>query len=136
MDAATIRPSGKTVIISNDIASDVIVSVDRSHLYNILINLVENAVKYSGPEVEINAEASEDEGFVELKIRDSGNGIPSADLKHIFKRFYRGKASTGEQPGIGLGLAYVKLLIDAHGGDVSVESSEGEGSCFTIRLPQ
>ena len=136
VDAATIRPSGKTVIISNDIASDVIVSVDRSHLYNILINLVESAVKYSGPEVEINAEASEDEGFVELKIRDSGNGIPSADLKHIFKRFYRGKASTGEQPGIGLGLAYVKLLIDAHGGDVSVESSEGEGSCFTIRLPQ
>ena len=136
MDAATTRPSGKTVILSNDIASDVIVSVDRSHLYNILINLVENAVKYSGPEVKINADASEDEGFVELKIRDSGNGIPSADLKHIFKRFYRGKASTGEQPGIGLGLAYVKLLIDAHGGDVSVESSEGEGSCLTIRLPQ
>lgn len=133
---ATVLPSGKTVIINNGIAPGTIVSADRSHLYNILNNLVENAIKYSGPEVEINAAVSVKEGFVYLMVSDNGQGIPSADLKHIFKRFYRGKASTGEQPGMGLGLAYVKLLVDAHGGDISVDSSEGRGTCFTIKLPQ
>lgn len=135
IDAAAL-PSGKTVVVHNDISSETTVSADRSHLYNILNNLVENAVKYSGHEVEINATASVKEEFVELTVSDNGCGIPSGDLRHIFKRFYRGKASAGEQPGMGLGLAYVKLLVDAHGGEISVESHEGRGTCFTIRLPQ
>lgn len=133
---ATVHPSGKTVIVNNKIDSEVIVSVDRAHLYNILTNLVENAVKYSGQEVEINASATEREDFIELMVSDNGNGIPSGDLKHIFQRFYRGKASAGEQPGMGLGLAYVRLLVEAHGGEIQVQSEEGKGTCFTIMLPQ
>lgn len=133
---ATVHPSGKTVIVNNKIDSEIIVSVDRTHLYNILNNLVENAVKYSGPKVEINASATEREGFIELMVSDNGNGIPSGDLKHIFQRFYRGKASAGEQPGMGLGLAYVRLLVEAHGGEIQVQSEEGKGTCFTIMLPQ
>lgn len=133
---ATVCPSGKTVTVHNDIDPHIIVSADRSHLYNILNNLVENAVKYSGPDVKINADAFEKDEFIELHISDDGNGISSGDLKHIFRRFYRGKASAGELPGLGLGLAYVKLLIEAHGGDISVKSREGEGTRFTIRLPQ
>lgn len=131
-----VHPSDKTVTINNRIEPEVIVSADRSHLYNILNNLVENAVKYSGQEVEINAAASVKEGYVELIVSDDGNGIPPGDLKHIFNRFFRGKASAGEQPGMGLGLAYVKLLVDAHEGEISVESTEGKGTCFTIKLPQ
>lgn len=134
--SATVLPADKTAVINNNINQAVEVSADRSHLYNIMNNLVENAVKYSGSSVEINADAIENNGSVELRISDTGNGIPYSDLKHIFKRFYRGKAAAGEQPGMGLGLAYVKLLIDAHGGDISVESSEGAGTCFTITLPQ
>ena len=134
--SATAFPADKAVKIKNGIDRGVVVSADRTHLYNILNNLVENAVKYSGASVEINATADEKNGCVELHVSDTGNGIPSSDMKHIFKRFYRGKASAGKQPGMGLGLAYAKLLIDAHGGDISVESSEGEGSCFTIILPQ
>lgn len=133
---ATVRPSGKTVTINNKIDSGIVASADRAHLYNILNNLVENAVKYSGSEVEINASATEGVGFVELMVSDNGNGIPSGDLKHIFQRFYRGKASAGEQPGMGLGLAYVRLLVEAHGGEISVQSTEGKGTCFTIKLPQ
>lgn len=129
-------PADKKVIIFNKINHEIEVSADRSHLYNIVNNLVENAVKYSGPEVEINANARKFNGTVELHISDTGNGIPTSDLKHIFKRFYRGKASSGEQPGMGLGLTYVKLLIDAHGGEISVESKEGIGTCFIIKLPQ
>ncbi|MDE6791504.1 MAG: HAMP domain-containing histidine kinase [Muribaculaceae bacterium] len=134
--SATIAPAGKTVIINNKIDEDIEISADRSHLHNILNNLVENAVKYSGDSVEINAAAEEREGVVELKISDTGNGISSADLRHIFKRFYRGKASSEEQPGMGLGLAYVKLLVEAHGGEITVDSNEGKGTCFTIILPQ
>ncbi len=133
---ATPRPSGKIVIIHNEIASDIVVSADRSHFYNILNNLVENAVKYSGDSVEIKASANADKGEVVLSISDNGNGIPSGDLKHIFQRFFRGKASVGEQPGMGLGLAYVKLLVKAHGGEISAESTLGQGTCFTIKLPQ
>lgn len=129
-------PADKKVVINNRIDQEIEVSADRSHLYNIVNNLVENAVKYSGPEVEINASALQSDGTVELHISDTGNGIPSGDLRHIFKRFYRGEASKGEQPGMGLGLTYVKLLIDAHGGEISVESKEREGTCFIIKLPQ
>lgn len=126
----------KGVVIKNGIDIGIIVSADNSHLYNILNNLVENAVKYSGGSVEIRADAIENNGTTEIHISDNGNGIPSGDLKHVFKRFYRGKASAGDQPGMGLGLAYVKLLVEAHGGTISVDSKEGEGTCFTIKLPQ
>lgn len=134
--AATVVPVGKTVEIINEIDGGIEVSADRSHLSNILNNLVENAVKYSGSRVEIKARATECHGAVELQVSDTGLGIPPGNIRHIFKRFYRGRASDGEQPGMGLGLAYVKLLVEAHGGEVAVESEEGKGTCFTIRLPQ
>lgn len=133
---AAVIPSGKTVEIRNNIDGEAVVSADRSHLFNILNNLVENAIKYSGRAVEIIAEASVCNETVEIRISDNGNGISSGDLRHIFDRFYRGKASAGEQPGMGLGLAYVKLLTEAHGGCITVSSSEGKGTCFTIKLPQ
>lgn len=129
-------PAGKSILIRNDIDKTFEISADKTHLFNILNNFVENAVKYSGSTVDIIVSAFQNDGMAEVNISDTGNGISSGDLKYIFKRFYRGKASVGEQPGMGLGLAYVKLLVEAHGGNISVESSEGKGSCFTIRLPQ
>ncbi len=129
-------PAGKSIHIRNDIDKTFEISADKTHVFNILNNFVENAVKYSGSSVDIIVSAFQNEGMAEVNISDTGNGISSSDLKHIFKRFYRGKASVGKQPGMGLGLAYVKLLMEAHGGNVSVKSSEGKGSCFTIRLPQ
>ena len=134
--SAISRPAEKSIYIKNNIDKTFEILADKTHLYNILNNLVENAVKYSSSSVEIIVSAKHNNGVVELNISDTGIGISSGDLKHIFKRFYRGKASSGGQPGMGLGLAYVKLLVEAHGGDISVESSEGEGSCFTIKLPQ
>lgn len=133
---AVMIPAEKSVIIKNEIGEDVEVSVDRSHLYNILTNLVENAVKYSGEEVEITASAVVEGSAVEIRVKDNGNGISQGDISRVFQRFYRGKASGGEQPGMGLGLAYVKLLVEAHGGEIAVESAEGKGSCFIIKLPQ
>lgn len=129
-------PSDKTVEIINDISQSLEISADSTHLYNILNNLVENAMKYSGESVQIRAAASVVNEDVEIRISDTGNGISSGDLKHIFKRFFRGKAAAGDQPGMGLGLAYVKLLVEAHGGVIEVESEEGRGTCFIVKLPQ
>ena len=133
---ALVIPPDKKVVIHNEIDPMLEISADRSHLHNILNNLLENAVKYSADSVEITAHASEIDGVVQLRISDTGNGIAPGDLKHIFNRFYRGKASAGEQPGMGLGLTYVKLLVEAHGGRITAESTEGKGTCFTIKLPQ
>lgn len=129
-------PSSKNVVFENNVPCKLEVSADRSHLMNILANLIENAVKYSGEDVMIKIYAEAISEGIKILVEDNGNGIASTDQSKIFNRFYRGKASTTDIPGMGLGLAYVKLLTDAHGGEISVESTEGVGSSFSIKLPQ
>lgn len=129
-------PSTKRVTFENDIAGDMEISADRSHLTNIITNLIENALKYSGEDVVVSISTESTPEGVKINVADNGNGISAADRSRIFNRFYRGKASATDIPGMGLGLSYVKLLVDAHGGEISVESSEGIGSVFTIKLPQ
>ena len=131
------RPGGKTVDIDSRVDAGTSITADRVHLANILGNLVENAVKYSGSSVTITISARTTDGAVEIAVSDNGHGIPQADLHKIFERFYRSrKAADSDLPGMGLGLAYAKLLTEAHGGSIGVESREGAGSCFTITLPQ
>ena len=129
-------PAEKEVTVNNNVGQDMIISADKTHIFNILNNLVENAVKYSGKSVTIDISAKLVNCNAIISVSDNGMGISSSDEKYIFRRFYRGKASSGDLPGIGLGLTYVKLLVDAHGGNVKVESTEGKGSCFTISIPQ
>lgn len=127
----------KRVTIIDDSDSDVLLTADRVHILNILYNLVENSVKYSGQDVDIHLSYADTGGSVTIKVSDNGDGISQADCRRIFDRFYRSRsAAESERPGMGLGLAYVRLLTEAHGGEVTVESREGEGTCFTIRLPQ
>jgi two-component system phosphate regulon sensor histidine kinase PhoR len=113
------------------------VRMDKTSLRQVLVNLAENALKYSGPEpvVQINAGLGET-GWIELEVLDQGPGIPEADLKRVFERFYRvDKARTrGAAGGSGLGLAIVKHLIENHGGQVGVESKLGHGARFWMRL--
>lgn len=131
-------PGGKEVVFDNEVDASVSISADRVHLANILGNLFENAVKYSGEKVGISVSSSYDasDNLLQIKVSDNGNGIPATDLRHIFTRFYRGRASVSEVPGMGLGLTYVKLLTEAHGGHIEVQSREGQGTIFTIILPQ
>jgi signal transduction histidine kinase len=98
-----------------------------------LSNLLDNALKFTpeGGEVEIGADT--DENMVNVWVRDTGMGIPSEELPHIFERFYRGR-DHGEE-GSGLGLAIVESILQAHGGERSVESTPGEGSIFRLMLP-
>jgi len=115
---------------------DIELACDRRQMRSALMNLLDNAIKYSGPRepVEIGARLEGDR--VALVVRDHGIGIPTRDLERIFERFYRvDRARSRETGGTGLGLAIVRHVAQAHGGDVSVESREGEGSLFTLHVP-
>jgi signal transduction histidine kinase len=98
-------------------------------------NLVDNAIKYTEPGglVEIRTRTSGD--HAEIDVKDTGIGIPERDLPHVFERLYRGDRSRS-QPGLGLGLSFVKAICEAHGGTVTVESALNEGATFTVRLPR
>jgi len=110
--------------------------VDEGLLEQALVNLVDNAVKYSPPNKIVRIGARAEGGRLLIEVRDQGIGIPASDLPRIFERFYRvDKARSRELGGTGLGLAIVRHIAIAHGGDVSVESWEGEGSTFRIRIP-
>ena len=109
---------------------------NRSQLATALVNLVENAVKYSSPGDSVSVRARLDDDGVALVVQDTGRGIPARDLDRIFERFYRvdrsRDAATG---GTGIGLSIVRHVALNHGGHVSVASFEGDGSSFTLVLP-
>jgi two-component system phosphate regulon sensor histidine kinase PhoR len=101
-----------------------------------LINLIDNAIKYSGSEAPLRVEAREAAGAIELSVRDEGRGIAAEHLERIFERFYVvDRARSRAMGGTGLGLAIVKHIALAHGGEARVESEEGRGSRFIIALP-
>ena len=109
---------------------------DRRELVSAVYNLLDNAVKFSPPRSVIEVRGKADGDWVEVSVRDRGIGIPEADLEHIFERFYRVEGAKGRQVGgTGLGLAIVKHVVGNHKGEVRVESHEGEGSTFVLRLP-
>jgi two-component system phosphate regulon sensor histidine kinase PhoR len=113
------------------------VQADHDRLAQILINLVDNAVKYTpqGGWVTVRARAVEGQR-VDIRVRDTGVGIPRADLPRITERFYRvDKARSRELGGTGLGLAIVKHLVLAHGGELEITSEEGEGTTVRFTLP-
>jgi len=118
------------------VADDLAISCDPAQMVAALTNLLDNAVKYSdaGRSVRIGARGSG--ARVSLEVSDQGIGIPPRDLERIFERFYRvDKARSRVTGGTGLGLSIVRHVAQAHGGDVSVESREGEGSTFRLDLP-
>ncbi len=111
-------------------------SGDRSQLVSAVANLLDNAVKYSEPGESVEVDATAADGAICISVRDHGIGIPSRDLERIFERFYRvDRARSRATGGTGLGLSIVRHVAQAHGGDVTVESIEGEGSIFRLRLP-
>ena len=112
------------------------VQADRDRLAQILINLVDNAVKYTPRGGQVAVEAVAGEGLVEVAVVDTGVGIPPADLPRITERFYRvDRARSRELGGTGLGLAIVKHLVAAHGGTLVIESRPGEGTRVRVTLP-
>jgi two-component system phosphate regulon sensor histidine kinase PhoR len=111
-------------------------TVNTALLEQALINLIDNAIKYSGKNGRIVIKAEKIASELVIEIQDNGIGISRKHLPRLFERFYRvDKARSREQGGTGLGLAIVKHIVQAHKGTISVDSTLGKGSTFTIRLP-
>lgn len=116
-------------------ASDITLHADRDYLVIVITNLIDNAIKYSR-NPEINIRTRSEGNTVILSVADNGIGIEKKFQGKIFKRFFRAtKGDTYQAKGFGLGLSFVKKIIDAHKGHISVESTPGKGSIFTIELP-
>jgi two-component system phosphate regulon sensor histidine kinase PhoR len=113
----------------------VMVHGDQERLNQVLVNLVENAIKYNRPQGHVEVSSVLLPGEIEITVKDNGRAIPEEHLSRIFERFYRvDKERSRSLGGTGLGLAIVKHIIEAHGGKVEVQSRVGEGSLFRFRL--
>jgi two-component system phosphate regulon sensor histidine kinase PhoR len=119
-------------------AIDSAIYVDEMHFQNAIFNLLDNAVKYRKPDqpLDVYLKTWNDEEHLYLSIKDTGQGIKKENLKKVFEKFYR--VHTGnvhDVKGFGLGLAYVKKIVDLHSGEIKIESEYGKGTKFTIKLP-
>jgi PAS domain S-box-containing protein len=109
---------------------------DVQKLYQVFLNLLDNAIKYSDPGDRVDVTVEEVPSWMTVRIRDTGIGIPPEDLEQLFERFYRvNKDRSRATGGSGLGLAISKQIVEMHGGDISVESGVGRGSTFLVHLP-
>ena len=125
----------KACEINIDVEEGMILLADRFHLSNIIGNLIDNAIKYSGESVRIDITARRANESTEIRIRDNGIGIAPDKQKHIFEKFYR--VPTGnvhDVKGYGLGLYYAKTMVEKHGGTITVSSTPGKGSEFVLSL--
>lgn len=130
----------QTISVNGD--PTISVSADRAFLRMAVINLLDNAVKYSPPEsairlsLHVEPAAPGQQQFVELSIEDEGPGIPESDMLRVFDRFYRvDEARTRDAGGVGLGLAIARWAVEAHGGTISVHTSHPRGARFCIKVP-
>ena len=130
--AAAQRMRGdKNININVDIDEGIMVEADRTHLSNILNNLIDNAIKYSDDSVEITITADNND----LSVRDNGIGIPTKSIPYLFNKFYRvPHGNRQDVRGYGIGLYYVKSILDKMGWTIVVKSTEGEGSVFIIKF--
>jgi signal transduction histidine kinase len=112
------------------------VEVDEDRMTQVLVNLLDNALRYTPTGGKIGLSAERIHEGMAISIQDTGSGIPPEDLDHLFERFYRGdKSRHREEGGSGLGLAIAKSLVESQGGQIRVESLPGEGASFIIELP-
>ena len=130
--AAAQRMRGdKDITINVNVADNIVVEADTTHLANVLNNLIDNAIKYSDESVEISISGDNNE----LSVRDNGIGIPSKSIPYLFNKFYRvPHGNRQDVRGYGIGLYYVKSIIDKMGWSIEVKSTEGKSSVFTIKF--
>ena len=115
---------------------EITIYADKLHFTNMISNLLDNAIKYSGTSVDIDIRARESEEWLQLSVTDNGIGIPQAQQLRVFERFYRvSKGNIHDVKGFGLGLSYVKDIVERHGGSITLQSKERQGSTFTLLIP-
>ena len=123
-------------VLFNAGATHHVVSGDKVHLYNAISNLIDNAIKYSKDKPDVNIETHNTQQEIVISIRDKGIGMHESDLQMIYHKFYRVKqGDRHDVKGFGIGLSYVKKIVELHNGSIEAKSRAGEGSVFSIHLP-
>ncbi len=128
---------GKQVSVETHYNENLLVTADPIHIANMISNLIENSIKYSEESVHITINCDLCDHLLTLRVADDGIGVPVAEQGRVFDKFYRASNVGGRSlPGIGLGLSYVKLLVEAHHGTISLVSQPGRGTEVSICIPQ
>jgi signal transduction histidine kinase len=111
--------------------------MDTRRVQRVLANLVQNALRHTPSDGTIRIEAKEAGGEVRVSVSDSGEGIPSEEIPHVFEQFFRGdRARSRDEGGSGLGLSIAQRIVAAHGGRIWADSEPGKGATFTFTLPK
>jgi heavy metal sensor kinase len=135
-DTLSVLATAKGVSLSFEYGDDLVAMGDAQWLKHAVLNVLDNAIKYTPEGGSVAVRGIRSNGNILIDVRDTGIGIPSEAIPHIFERFYRVDSSrTKEIDGVGLGLNLAKWIVDHHGGDIHVTSKPSQGSCFTLRLP-
>jgi heavy metal sensor kinase len=135
-DQMSLLAEDKRISISCDTHQPVPVAGDRARLKQVVVNLLDNAIKYTPEKGTVNLRVAAADGHALLEVADNGIGIPPEALPHIFERFFRvDKVRSRDPGGAGLGLSIVKSICTAHGANVQVQSTPGQGSRFQIQMP-
>ena len=133
--AVLMRPAAERKEVMLELErSDAAVWADADKLKQVLINLLDNAIKFSRPQSKVRLGITNGGEGLRLTVQDQGPGIDAADASHLFERFYRGRSANGTT-GSGLGLAIARNLARLHGGDITLDSAPDRGSMFTLSLP-
>jgi heavy metal sensor kinase len=125
----------KSLVLHSVLAAPVLVNADKEHLQRLLLNLLDNAIKYTQPGGEVTVALTCDDSHARIRVIDTGIGLTEAEQEQIFTRFYRSAEAKSQGGGAGLGLCLVRSIAEAHGGTIEVASTPGQGSTFTVVLP-
>jgi heavy metal sensor kinase len=135
-DQMSLLAEDKGIAVSCNVAEQITVEGDRARLKQVVVNLLDNAIKYTSRGGTVHLKVGSTNGHAVLEVADSGIGIPADALPHVFDRFFRVDKARGRDPGgTGLGLSIVKSICAAHGAEVEAESASARGSCFRVKLP-
>lgn len=136
IDGMKIKASEHNIHISGAVQQNVIGQFDAGQIWRLLLNLLENAIKYNVPEGRVDVSLTSHNAMAIISVTDTGQGISAEDQPRIFDRGYRTQsARKSSVPGTGLGLHFAHAIVEAHGGTIELSSTPGQGTCFRIALP-